>query len=175
MGSLTAPLMVSVQFGSLDTFCDELGARGPNVEPVVRICQQIRLAHSDTQAVLPIEHVFGHVSYLRRNGDVLQVTALHLYVGQRWATLMALLTRPKSRRGWISSTSGLGDSVRRSVTCWWTVAFIRNPGSRRRPRTNRATHEDDVHTKAARVAEASPRVSSARTSELAWLVRIPPS
>jgi hypothetical protein len=85
MGSLTAPLMVSVQFGSLDTFCDELGTRGPNVEPVVRICQQVRLAHSDTQAVLPIEHVFGHVSYLRRNGDVLQVTALHLYVGQRWA------------------------------------------------------------------------------------------
>jgi hypothetical protein len=25
-----------------------------------------------------MEHVFGHVSYLRRNGDVLQVTALHL-------------------------------------------------------------------------------------------------
>jgi hypothetical protein len=66
MGSLPAPLMVSVQFGDLDTFCDELGARGPNVEPVVRICQQVSLAHSDTQAVLPMQHVFGHVSYLRR-------------------------------------------------------------------------------------------------------------
>ena len=30
-------------------------------------------------------HVFGHVSYLRRTEDVLQVTALHLYLGERWA------------------------------------------------------------------------------------------
>jgi hypothetical protein len=33
---------------------------------------------------LPIEHVFGHVSYLRCAADVLHVTVLHLYLGDRW-------------------------------------------------------------------------------------------
>jgi hypothetical protein len=55
-----------------------------HIEPVVRICQQVRHAQSDTHGPLPIEHVFGHVSYLRRIADVLQVTILHLYLGQRW-------------------------------------------------------------------------------------------
>ena len=77
--------VVGVQFGNLETFCDELAARGPNVEPVVRICQQLRQGQSDTLGPLPIQHVFGHVSYLRRTADVLQVTTLHLYLGQRWA------------------------------------------------------------------------------------------
>jgi hypothetical protein len=175
MGSLPVPLMVSVQFGNLDTFCDELGACGPNVEPVVRICQQVRLAHSDTQAVLPMEHVLATSATCGATATCYRSRHCTCTWDSVGPTPMALLTRPKSRRGWISSTSGFGDSVRRSVTCWWTVAFIRNPGSRRRPRTNRATHEDDVHTKAARVAETSPRVSSARTSDLTWLVRLPPS
>ena len=77
--------VVGVQFGNLETFCDELADRGPNVEPVVRICQQLRQGQSDTLGPLPIQHVFGHVSYLRRTADVLQVTTLHLYLGQRWA------------------------------------------------------------------------------------------
>lgn len=76
--------IVKTQFGNLDTFCDELAARGPNLEPVVRICQQVRPGHSDTHGPLPIEHVFGHVSYLRRTADVLQLVVLHLYLGQRW-------------------------------------------------------------------------------------------
>jgi hypothetical protein len=84
MNSNPAVPIVSIQFGNLDTLCDELAARGPNIEPVVRICQQVRQGHSDTHGPLPIEHVFGHVSYLRRGADVLQVTALHLYLGQRW-------------------------------------------------------------------------------------------
>jgi hypothetical protein len=79
------PLFVSVQFGNLETFCEELAVRGPNVEPVVRICQQVRQGQSDTHGPLPIEHVFGHVSYLRRTADVLQVIVLHLDLGQRWA------------------------------------------------------------------------------------------
>ena len=81
---LSAALIVGVQFGNLETFCEELAARGPNVEPVVRICQQVRRGHSEDHGPLPLEHVFGHVSYLRRSGDVLQILALHLYVGQRW-------------------------------------------------------------------------------------------
>jgi hypothetical protein len=76
--------IVRIQFGNLDTFCDELASRGPNVEPIVRICQQVRPGHSDTHGPLPIEHVFGHVSYLRRIADVLHLTVLHLYLGQRW-------------------------------------------------------------------------------------------
>jgi hypothetical protein len=83
MNSSQTPI-VKVQFGNLDTFCDELAARGPNVEPVVRICQQVRNAQSDTHGPLPIEHVFGHVSFLRRTPALLQVTVLHLYLGQRW-------------------------------------------------------------------------------------------
>src|SRR5919201_1170736 len=84
MSSIPTPLIINVQFGNLDTFCDELAARGPNVEPVVRICQQVRNAQSDTYGPLPIEHVFGHVSFLRRTPDLLQVTVLHFYLGQRW-------------------------------------------------------------------------------------------
>src|SRR6266516_2104789 len=34
---------------------------------------------------MPIEHVFGHVSYLRRTAEVLQVSVLHLDLGQRGA------------------------------------------------------------------------------------------
>src|SRR5207245_2431251 len=85
MATTHTPAVVSVQFGNLDTFCEELAARGPNIEPVVRICQQLRQGQSDSHGPLPIEHVFGHVSYLRRTTDVLQVTVLHLYLGQRWA------------------------------------------------------------------------------------------
>ena len=77
--------VVRVQFGNVGAFCQELAARGPNVEPVVRICQQVKQGHSDNLGPLPIEHVFGHVSFLHRAADVLQVTVLHLYVGQRWA------------------------------------------------------------------------------------------
>ena len=76
--------VVRVQFGNLETFCDELTLRGPNVEPVVRICQQVRQSESDAREMVPIEDVFGHVSYLRRVADVLQVTVLHLHVGNRW-------------------------------------------------------------------------------------------
>ncbi len=80
---LLTPL-VKVQFGNLDTFCEELAARGPNVEPVVRICQQVRQGQSERHGPLPIEHLFGRVSFLRRTGHLLQVTVLHLYLGQRW-------------------------------------------------------------------------------------------
>ena len=83
MATIPTPV-VSVQFGNLETFCGELAARGPNVEPVVRICQRLRQGQSDTLGPLPIQHVFGHVSYLRRTADVLQVTTLHLYLGQQW-------------------------------------------------------------------------------------------
>ena len=79
----TSPI-INTQFGNLETFCEELVARGPNVEPIVRICQQVRAGQSDTHGPLPIEHVFGHVSYLRRTADVLQLVVLHLYLGQRW-------------------------------------------------------------------------------------------
>ena len=85
MNATPALPIVTIQFGNLDTFCDELAARGPNIEPVVRICQQVRRGESDSHGPLPIEHVFGHVSYLRRTADVLQVIVLHLYLGQRWA------------------------------------------------------------------------------------------
>jgi hypothetical protein len=79
----TSPI-VKVQFGSLDRFCEELAARGPNVEPVVRICQQVRAGQSDTHGPLLVEHVFGHASYLRQTADALHLTVLHLYLGQRW-------------------------------------------------------------------------------------------
>jgi hypothetical protein len=85
MNSTPASPIVSIRFGNLDTFCEELAARGPNIEPVVRICQQVRPAHGQDGRSLPIEHVFGHASYLRRTADVLQIVALHLYLGQRWA------------------------------------------------------------------------------------------
>jgi hypothetical protein len=85
MHSNAASPIVSIRFGNLDTFCAELAARGPNIEPVVRICQQVRSGQSEDHGPLPLEHVFGHVSYLRRTEDVLQVTALHLYLGERWA------------------------------------------------------------------------------------------
>jgi hypothetical protein len=95
--SSTTPL-VKVPFGNLETFCEELAERGPNVEAIVGICQQIRRGEHTDHGPLPIEHVYGHVSYLRRVADVLQVTVLHLYVGQRWAfpdnTLIALRSRP---------------------------------------------------------------------------------
>ena len=81
--SSTNPI-VKTQFGNLETFCEELAARGLNIEPVVRICQQVRAGQSDTHGPLPIEHVFGHVSYLRRTADVLHLVVLHLYLGQRW-------------------------------------------------------------------------------------------
>ena len=51
----------------------------------MRICQQVRPGQSDTHGPLPIEHVFGHVSYLRRTVDVLHLVVLHLYLGQRWS------------------------------------------------------------------------------------------
>lgn len=66
MSNIPAIPVVSVQFGNVDTFCDELVNRGPNVEPIVRICQQV-------------------VSFLRQTGELLQVIALHLYLGQRWS------------------------------------------------------------------------------------------
>jgi hypothetical protein len=85
MSSNSASPIVKVRFGNLDTFCQELAERGPNVEPVVRICQQVRTGEHTDHGPLPIEHVVGQVSYLRRAADVLQVTVLHLYVRQRWA------------------------------------------------------------------------------------------
>ena len=71
MPDTPTPLVVTVEFGNLDTFCEELAERGPNIEPVVRICQHVRHGQSDTHGPLPIEHVFGHVSYLRRTEDQL--------------------------------------------------------------------------------------------------------
>ena len=47
MHSNAASPIVSIRFGNLDTFCEELAARGPNIEPVVRICQQVRRGHSE--------------------------------------------------------------------------------------------------------------------------------
>ena len=85
MSNIPAIPVVSVQFGNVDTFCDERVNRGPNVEPIVRICQQVRSGQSDTHGPLPIEHVFGQVSFLRQTGELLQVIALHLYLGQRWS------------------------------------------------------------------------------------------
>ena len=85
MPDTPTPLVVTVEFGNLDTFCEELAARGPNIEPVARISQQVHHGQSDTHGPLLIEHVFGHVSYLRRTEDVLQVMVLHLDLGQRWA------------------------------------------------------------------------------------------
>ena len=84
MATIPVPV-VGVRFGNLETFCDELAARGPNVEPVVRICQQLRQGQSEDLGPLPLQDVFGHVSYLRHTAEVLQVTVLHLYLGQRWA------------------------------------------------------------------------------------------
>lgn len=84
MKNTSAIPIVRVQFGNLDTFCEELANRGPNLEPIVRICQQVRTGQSDTHGPLPIEHVFGHVSFLRQTDDLLQVIVLHLHVGQRW-------------------------------------------------------------------------------------------
>ena len=43
----TSPVLTT-RFGNLDTFCEELAERGPNVEPIVRICQQVRSGQSDT-------------------------------------------------------------------------------------------------------------------------------
>ena len=84
MNATPSSPIVTIDFGNLDTFCEELAARGPNIKPVVRMCQQIRQGQSDALGPLPIEDVFAHVSYLRRCSDVLQVVALHLYLGQRW-------------------------------------------------------------------------------------------
>jgi len=84
MSSTASSHAVTIQFGNLESFCEELAARGPNLEPVVRICQQVRAGESHTHGPLPIEHVFGHVSYLRLTAEVLQIVTLHLYLGQRW-------------------------------------------------------------------------------------------
>ena len=90
---LQSTFVVRVQFGNLETFCAELAARGPNLEPVVRICQQVRRGQDDTRGPLPVEHVFGHVTYVRRTADVLQLTMLHLFLGQRWAYADAMPDR----------------------------------------------------------------------------------
>ena len=116
MHSNAASPIVSIRFGNLDTFCEELAARGPNIEPVVRICQQVRRGHSEDLGPLPIEHVFGHVSYLRRTEDVLQVRALHLHLGERWAYPMPPLIAPKSGPASTSSMTGCGNAAGCSVT-----------------------------------------------------------
>jgi hypothetical protein len=122
----THPL-VSIRFGNLDTFCAELAERGPNVEPVVRICQHVRQAESDIYGPLPLENVWGHVSYLRRTGDVLQVSALHLYLGQRGAYAGGTPDRADVK----TRIDQLYDRVRglchTRPTTWWTAACIRSP------------------------------------------------
>ena len=54
----TIPVLTT-RFGNLDTFCEELAERGPNVEPIVRICQQVRSSPTETHGPVPIEDVFA--------------------------------------------------------------------------------------------------------------------
>lgn len=110
--------IVRVQFGNLDTCCDELAARGPHIEPVRRICQQVRQGQSETHGPLPIEHVSGHASYLRRTAGVRQVTALHLYLGRRWPYADASPDRDEVKARIDGLTTECGASAGCSATPW---------------------------------------------------------
>jgi hypothetical protein len=93
----------------------------------MRICQQVLQAESDTYGRLPLENVSGHVSYLRRTGDVLQIIALHLYLGQRWAYAGGT----PDLGGVQARIDQLYDHIRELATpadtTWWTAVRIRNP------------------------------------------------
>jgi hypothetical protein len=127
MNATPALPIVTIQFGNLETFCDELATRGPNIEPVVRICQQVHRGQSDTHGPLPIEHVFGHVSYLRRTADVLQMRSCTCTSGSAGRTPTRRLTVPRSRCAWIRCTTACASDVRPSGTRWLTAAPTCNP------------------------------------------------
>ena len=128
MSNIPAIPVVSVQFGDVDTFCDEPVSRGPNVEPIVRICRQVRSGQSDTHGSLPIEHVFGHVSVLRQTGELLRVIAPHLYLGRRWSSPDDMPDRAEVRAR-VDQLYERSRDVRHwhDPSSWWTGACTRSP------------------------------------------------
>jgi hypothetical protein len=112
MANTSGSPVLTTRFGNLDTFCEELAERRPNVEPIVPICQQVRSGQSDTHGPVPIEYVFGHVTYLRRTADLLHLTVLHLYLGQRWTPA----DTPARRCGPVSTSSTLAFGT--CATAW---------------------------------------------------------
>jgi hypothetical protein len=78
---------ILVRFGSPEEFLAELGARGPDVEPVVRLTRRFLPARSDTYGPLPYSHVQVVASYLRGWGGEVRIVELATYCGQRWPGL----------------------------------------------------------------------------------------
>ncbi len=68
-----------VNFNDAGKFLDELAARPPDVERVVRVTQVLR-----STAHPPLHHLLVVAGYLRRTNGVLQLVELNTFCGQVW-------------------------------------------------------------------------------------------
>jgi hypothetical protein len=72
--------LLKVAFSQPDEFLDELRARPPDVEPVVRITGLWR-----STAHYPLQHLYVVATYLRAAGGTPRVVELRHYLGQVFA------------------------------------------------------------------------------------------
>jgi hypothetical protein len=75
---------VSVRFNQPSEFVAELQARGPNLEPLVRLTLVGRRGQLRDGTPLPVQELSVHASYLRRTGKVVQLVTLETFVGEWW-------------------------------------------------------------------------------------------
>jgi hypothetical protein len=75
---------VNVRFNQPAEFVAELQARGPNLEPLVRLTLVGRRGQLRDGTPLPIQELLVQASYLRRTGEILQLVTLETFVGEWW-------------------------------------------------------------------------------------------
>jgi hypothetical protein len=75
---------VSVRFNQPSEFVAELQARGPNLEPLVRLTLVGRRGQLRDGTPLPVQELSVHASYLRRTAEVVQLVTLETFVGDWW-------------------------------------------------------------------------------------------
>src|SRR5947209_8536241 len=79
-----ATLLVSVRFSRPREFVTELQARGPTLEPLVRLSLVGRTRRSRHGTPLSAQDLSVHASYLRQTGEVVQLVTLACAVGAWW-------------------------------------------------------------------------------------------
>ena len=75
---------VSVRFNQPREFVAELQARGPTLEPLVRLTLVGRRGQFRDGTPLPVQELSVHAGYLRRTGEVVQLVTLDHFVGDWW-------------------------------------------------------------------------------------------
>ena len=90
-----APLVV-VRFDQPHEFVAELRARGPTVEPLVRLTLVGLTRRGYRGSPLPGQDLWVHAGYLRRTGDLVQLVTLERFVGA-WRDAAELDARTEQR------------------------------------------------------------------------------